>query len=340
MSPYAGIVTGLVRIRLPLRALRPQSNRERSLHPWRARRWNPNLGKHVTSVNNSLFQTTSQLDLSRNCAYSKLVEKERLDILLYKRGVADSREQARRLIMAAQVLVDGKVIDKPGTRVPTTAAISIKEEPAYVSRGGLKLEAALRAFNIDVHGLVAADIGASTGGFTDCLLQHGAARVYAIDVGYGQLAWRLRQDPRVVIMERVNVRYLRELPEPIDLATVDVSFISLKLVLPAVMQVLQPDGQIIALIKPQFEAGQKQVGKGGVVKDPAVHRAVLHEVLAWALSNGLQVNGVIASPLRGPAGNVEFLAYFVLRSGEHFGRVQDRLEAALDKLIEECLTSL
>jgi len=234
--------------------------------------------------------------------------------------------------MAAQVLVDGKVVDKPGTRVPTTATIAIKEKLAYVSRGGLKLEAALRAFEVDVHGLVAADVGASTGGFTDCLLQHGAARVYAIDVGYGQLAWRLRQDPRVVTMERVNVRYLRELPELVDLATVDVSFISLKLVLPAVMQLLKPNGSIIALIKPQFEAGRKQVGKGGVVKDHAVHRAVLYDVLGWALSNSLQVNGLVVSPLRGPAGNVEFLAHVVPRSGE--------LQATLDEMIEDCLTSL
>ncbi|MBC7261452.1 MAG: TlyA family RNA methyltransferase, partial [Chloroflexi bacterium] len=158
------------------------------------------------------------------------MEKERLDVLLFKRGLVASREQARRLIMAGQVSVEGETIDKPGTRVPLTAAIHIEQQPAYVSRGGVKLEAALAAFGVDVHDLVVADIGASTGGFTDCLLQHGAARVYAIDVGYGQLAWRLRQDPRVVVMERVNVRYLNDLPEPIDLATVDVSFISLKLV--------------------------------------------------------------------------------------------------------------
>jgi 23S rRNA (cytidine1920-2'-O)/16S rRNA (cytidine1409-2'-O)-methyltransferase len=260
------------------------------------------------------------------------VEKERLDILLYKRGLAESRERARRMIMAAQVLVNGEVIDKPGTRVPTAATISIKERLAYVSRGGLKLEAALGAFAIDVRGMVAADTGASTGGFTDCLLQHGASRVYAIDVGYGQLAWRLRQDPRVVVMERVNARYLRELPEPLDLATVDVSFISLKLVLPAVMRLLKPHGRIIALIKPQFEAGRKQVGKGGVVKDPAVHRAVLYNVLGWMPANGLQVFGVIVSPLRGPAGNIEFLAHLTLRSGKP--------EAALDKMVEGCLASL
>lgn len=260
------------------------------------------------------------------------MEKERLDILLYKRGLAESRERARRMIMAAQVLVNDRVVDKPGTRVPTAATIRIKEKLAYVSRGGVKLEAALGAFEIDAHSMVAADIGASTGGFTDCLLQHGAARVYAIDVGYGQLAWRLRQDRRVVVMERVNARYLRELPELLDLATVDVSFISLKLVLPAVKQLLKPRGRIISLIKPQFEAGRKQVGKGGVVKDPAVHRAVLCNVLGWMPANGLQVNGVIVSPLRGPAGNIEFLAHLTLRSGKP--------EAGLDTMVEDCLASL
>jgi 23S rRNA (cytidine1920-2'-O)/16S rRNA (cytidine1409-2'-O)-methyltransferase len=260
------------------------------------------------------------------------VEKERLDVLLHKRGLAASRERARRMIMAAQVLVNGEVLDKPGMRVPLTAKITIKERLAYVGRGGLKLEAALRAFGVEVQGLLVADIGASTGGFTDCLLQHGATRVYAIDVGYGQLAWRLRHDPRVVVMERVNARYLGELPELIDLATVDVSFISLKLVLPALMQLLKPNGQIIALIKPQFEAGRNQVGKGGVVKDPAVHRAVLRDVLGWMQANGLQINGVTASPLRGPAGNIEFFAHLVLRPGE--------LAVALDKMLEECLASL
>ena len=259
------------------------------------------------------------------------MEKERLDILLFKRGLVESREQGRRLIMAGQVSVNGETIDKPGTRVPLTAVIRIEQEPTYVSRGGMKLEAALIAFGIDVRGLVAADIGASTGGFTDCLLQHGAARVYAIDVGYGQLAWRLRQDPRVVVMERVNVRYLSGLPELVDLATIDVSFISLKLVLPVVMRLLKPNGQIIALIKPQFEAGRKQIGKGGVVKDPAVHQAVLYDVLGWAMQQGLPVRGVMPSPLRGPAGNVEFLAHFVLYPGEP--------TLPLDKMVDECLAS-
>ncbi len=260
------------------------------------------------------------------------MEKERLDILLHKKGLAESRERARRMIMAAQVLVDGQVIDKPGARVPSSAVLAIKERLRYVSRGGLKLEAALQAFGLDVRGMVAADIGASTGGFTDCLLQHGAARVYAIDVGYGQLAWRLRRDSRVVVLERVNARYLRELPERVDLATVDVSFISLTLVLPAVMQLLKPEGQIISLIKPQFEAGPDQVGKGGVVKDPAVHHDVLCNVLGWAAANGLRTDGVIASPLHGPAGNVEFFAHLVS------GVAQPVPE--LHAMVDDCLSSL
>lgn len=278
------------------------------------------------------FPDTSQLDFSPNCTYPKPMDRERLDVLLHRRGLADSRERARRLIMAAQVLVNGKVIDKPGSQVPTGAKIMVKEKLRYVSRGGLKLESAIDAFDIDVQGMVAADVGASTGGFTDCLLQRGAARVYAIDVGYGQLAWELRQDPRVKVMERVNARYLTSLPEAINLATVDVSFISLKLVLPAVQQWLAPTGQIIALIKPQFEAGRREVGKGGVVKDRDVHRAVLNEVLKWAQSNGLQAGGLMASPLRGPAGNVEFLSYLLPSPGQ-WG-------VALDELVESCLAEL
>jgi 23S rRNA (cytidine1920-2'-O)/16S rRNA (cytidine1409-2'-O)-methyltransferase len=278
------------------------------------------------------FPGASQLDLSANCTYPKPVNRERLDVLLHRRGLAESRERARRLIMAAQVLVDGKVIDKPGSQVPTGAEIIVKQKLRYVSRGGLKLESAIDAFAIDVQGMVAADVGASTGGFTDCLLQRGAARVYAIDVGYGQLAWELRQDPRVEVMERVNVRYLTSLPEPIDLATVDVSFISLRLVLPAVQQWLAPAGQIIALIKPQFEAGRREVGKGGVVRDRDVHRVVLNEVLGWAQSRGLQAGGLMPSPLRGPAGNVEFLSCLLPSSGQR--------EVALDEMVESCLAEL
>jgi 23S rRNA (cytidine1920-2'-O)/16S rRNA (cytidine1409-2'-O)-methyltransferase len=258
------------------------------------------------------------------------MERERLDVLLHKTGLAESREQARRLIMAGQVSVGGATVDKPGTRVVPTAALHIEARPRYVSRGGLKLEAALTAFAVDVRGLVAADIGASTGGFTDCLLQHGAARVYAVDVGYGQLAWGLRQDRRVVVMERVNARHLQTLPEPIDLTTIDVSFISLKLVLPAVIPLLKPIGQIVALAKPQFEAGRTQVGKGGVVRDSAVHHAVLRDLLAWASAHGLQTQGLIASPLRGPAGNIEFLVHWLLACGA--------VETPAEDMIQTCLS--
>ncbi len=237
------------------------------------------------------------------------MSKKRLDILLVERGLAESRQKAKALIMAGQVLVDDRPVSKAATLVSGGADIRVKERLPYVSRGGLKLEAALERFAIEVRGVVAADVGASTGGFTDCLLQRGAGRVYAIDVGYGQLAWRLRTDRRVVVMERVNVRYLHDLPESIDLATLDLSFISLRLVLPAVVGWLKPGADIVALIKPQFEAGRQQVGKGGVVRDAAVHRAVLREVLTWALEHGLTVRGLMVSPLKGPAGNVEFLTH-------------------------------
>ena len=236
----------------------------------------------------------------------------RLDLLLVQRGLAESRERAQALIRAGQVLVDDQVADKPGRRVPSNAALRLRSRLPYVSRGGLKLEAALNAFGLDVAGWVVADVGASTGGFTDCLLQRGAARVYAIDVGYGQLAWKLRRDPRVVVLERTNIRFLESLPEPVDLATVDVSFIGLELVLPAVMRLLKPQGQIVALVKPQFEAGRRQVGKGGVVRDPAVHRQVLTRLIEWAVEHGLRVLGLIPSPITGPRGNVEFLLHLAL----------------------------
>lgn len=238
-----------------------------------------------------------------------MAKKERLDVLVVERGLAESRNRAQQLIRAGQVLVDGRVLDKPGMQVPADAGVCLQEQLPYVSRGGLKLEAALEAFGIDVSGAVTADVGASMGGFTDCLLQRGAARVYAIDVGYGQLAWSLRQDERVVVMERTNVRYLDRLPEPVGLATIDVSFISLRLVLPRVVGWLMPAGQIIALIKPQFEAGPEEVGKGGIVRDSEVHRRVLYEILRFAQDLDLRVRGLIQSPIRGAEGNVEFLAW-------------------------------
>jgi 23S rRNA (cytidine1920-2'-O)/16S rRNA (cytidine1409-2'-O)-methyltransferase len=283
------------------------------------------------------YSPTVNFDFSLDYGYAITVKKrmtrKRLDILLVERELADSRQQAQRLIMAGQVMVDGRVVDKPGTRVPQGAGITLQATLPYVSRGGLKLEAALDRFAIEVTGTIAADVGASTGGFTDCLLQRGASKVYAIDVGYGQLAWRLRNDPRVVVMERVNVRHLEGLPEPVDLATVDVSFISLELVLPAVIGFLKPQGEIVALIKPQFEAGRKQVGKGGVVKDPAVHRAVLRKILLWADRHGLTVQGLMASPLKGPAGNVEFLAHLAHQEPE-----ASRLD--IETIIDHCLEEL
>ncbi len=232
----------------------------------------------------------------------------RIDILLVKRNLAPSRAKAQRLLMANQVTVDGVQVTTPGALVRAEADISIKQPPPYVSRGGLKLEAALDAFQIDVRNRTAADVGASTGGFTDCLLQRGAKHIYAIDVGYGQLAWSLRQDARVTVMERTNARYLRALPEPISLAVVDASFISLRLLLPRIRDWLLSDGTVISLIKPQFEARKTQVERGGVVRDPQIHRQVLARILTWAKQNGLPPCGLIRSPLTGPAGNVEFLA--------------------------------
>jgi 23S rRNA (cytidine1920-2'-O)/16S rRNA (cytidine1409-2'-O)-methyltransferase len=230
---------------------------------------------------------------------------------MVEQGLAESREQAQRLIMAGQVIVDDRVVDKPGTRVQPMASLTVTGSLPYASRGGFKLAAALEAFGLDVRGRTVADVGASTGGFTDCLLQQGAARVYAIDVGYGQLAWKLQQDPRVVVMDRTNARYVEALAEPVDLVTIDASFISLKLILPAVTGWLRDGGQIVALIKPQFEAGPEQVGKGGVVRDPVIHRVVLKDLAAWAAARGIGLSGMIRSPITGPAGNVEFLAHWV-----------------------------
>jgi 23S rRNA (cytidine1920-2'-O)/16S rRNA (cytidine1409-2'-O)-methyltransferase len=228
--------------------------------------------------------------------------------LVVERGLCASRTEAQRLIMAGEVRVDDQLVTKPGTQVPVQATITIDQGLPFVSRGGFKLQAALDAFDVIVQDRVAADVGASTGGFTDCLLQRGARRIYAIDVGYGQFDWSLRNDDRVVVMERTNARYLHELPEPIQLATVDVSFISLQLILPRIHDWLEPGGKVIALIKPQFEAGRAQVGKGGIVRDPAVHRQVLLRILSWAGQNGLPPQGLIRSPIKGATGNVEFLA--------------------------------
>jgi len=233
----------------------------------------------------------------------------RLDIIVHQRGLAPSREKARAMIMAGEVVVADRVIDKPGTQIDANSVITIKGKPRFVSRGGEKLAAALHDFQLDVSERICADVGASTGGFTDCLLQNGAARVYAIDVGYGQLDYTLRQDARVVVMERTNARYLTELPEPIGLAVADASFISLRLLLPAIKGWITPQSDVITLIKPQFEAGKRDVGKGGVVKDSAIHTRVLKEILTFSHEQGFAIRGLTTSPIKGPAGNIEFLAW-------------------------------
>ncbi len=253
----------------------------------------------------------------------------RLDTLLHQRGLTDSRQKARRLIMAGQVLVDGRIVDKVANRVDEEAPIEIRHSLPYVSRGGLKLEKALRVFGIEPDGWTAADVGASTGGFTDCLLQNGVQRVYAIDVGYGQLDWRLRQDRRVVVMERTNARYLSSIPELVNLATIDVAFISLRLILPQVKRWLCPAGQVVALIKPQFEAGRGQVGKGGVVRDERTHRAVLCAVLEWAQRNEWLLMGLTRSPIKGSKGNVEFLAWLGIDTQAPGIPVIDAIDKAL-----------
>jgi 23S rRNA (cytidine1920-2'-O)/16S rRNA (cytidine1409-2'-O)-methyltransferase len=240
----------------------------------------------------------------------------RADELLVQRGLAESRSQARAIILAGQVRSGTLIIDKAGHPLEPDAELTLIEAPRFVSRGGEKLEHALRLFQFDVSDLRCADFGASTGGFTDVLLQHGAAHVYAVDVGYGQLAYRVRVDARVTVLDRTNARYLDELPEPIDLVTIDVSFISLALVLPAARRVLKPDGCVIALIKPQFEAGKERVGKGGVVRDARVHRDVLRQVLDAAGDIGFRPLGLTPSPITGPAGNVEFLTLLKRCEGE------------------------
>jgi 23S rRNA (cytidine1920-2'-O)/16S rRNA (cytidine1409-2'-O)-methyltransferase len=238
------------------------------------------------------------------------VKKERLDVLLVERGLAPTRAKAQALVLAGQVVVADQRCDKPGTRVPVDAELRLKGEVLpYVSRGGLKLKGALDAFGLDVRAAVCADIGASTGGFTDCLLQEGAARVYAIDVGRGQLHEKLRVDPRVISRERVNARHLGDddLPEPVDVVVIDVSFISLTLVLPSVLERLKPGGVLVALVKPQFEAGPGGVDKGGVVRDPGVRQGAIDRVTAFVRAAGLEALGLIDSPVPGPAGNLEAL---------------------------------
>jgi 23S rRNA (cytidine1920-2'-O)/16S rRNA (cytidine1409-2'-O)-methyltransferase len=262
-------------------------------------------------------------------------KRVRLDELLVERELVDSLERGRRMIRAGEVRIGDAVMTTPGTLVPQGAEIQVEQPPRFVGRGGEKLDAALRRFGIDPDGRVCADVGASTGGFTDCLLQAGAARVYAVDAGYGQLAWKLRQDERVVSMERVNARYLDGLPEPVSLVTVDVSFISLRLILPNVQRWLTGSqatiaGEAVVLVKPQFEADREDVGEGGIVRSRAVHRRVLLSVIEDARAEGFWPGGVMPSPLHGAEGNVEFLLW--LRTGPGQGvDVERAVEAALDE---------
>lgn len=251
-----------------------------------------------------------------------MIKKVRLDVLLTERGLAESRAKAQALIMAGQVRVNGQVALKPATAIDSKSALEVDTGPRFVSRGGEKLDAALEAFAIDVRDRVCADVGASTGGFTDCMLQRGAAKVYAIDVGKGILHWKLRNHPRVAVMEQTNARYVELLPEPVSFVTIDASFISLKILLPVVKKWFAPiqlpplqEGGILALIKPQFEAGKKDVARGdGVIRDPLIHRQVLLDILSFAQENGFHICDLIKSPLLGPKGNAEFLVWLDLQT--------------------------
>jgi 23S rRNA (cytidine1920-2'-O)/16S rRNA (cytidine1409-2'-O)-methyltransferase len=255
-------------------------------------------------------------------------ERTRLDVLLVTRGLADSREKAQALIVAGLVTVNGEPASKSAALTASDAELHVETLAGFVSRGGEKLEHALATFGVEVDGLVCLDAGASTGGFTDVLLRRGAKRVYAVDVGHGQLDWRLRTDPRVISMERTNIRTLERLPELADLAVADVSFISLRLALPAVSRLTRRGGPIIVLVKPQFEVGKGQVPRGGVVRDPSMHRRVLEELWAWSLAHGLTPRGLTPSPIRGPAGNVEFLLWLSNAPASNGDQIDDRAREA------------
>ena len=261
------------------------------------------------------------------------VEKERLDVLLVQQGLANSRELAKAYIMAGNVYVDGQKEDKAGTKVAVTAKLEVKgNQMKYVSRGGYKLEMAMEVFGIRLDGKICLDIGASTGGFTDCMLQNGASKVYAIDVGYGQFAWKLRNDERVVCLEKTNVRYVthEQVPDEGDFASIDVSFISLTKVLPAVLGVLGEKGQLVCLIKPQFEAGREKVGKKGVVRDSSVHREVIEMIVEYVRTQSLGILGLDFSPIKGPEGNIEYLIYLdKSQSGMHEDEVQARVDTVV-----------
>ena len=264
--------------------------------------------------------------------------KKRLDVLLTEQGYADTRSKAQAIIMSGLVYVNGQKADKPGVAYEETVELEVRGAVCpYVSRGGLKLEKALRDFGVKPVGYVCGDSGASTGGFTDCLLQQGAKKVFAIDVGYGQLDWKIRSDPRVVVMERTNIRYVtpEQLGEPLDLSVIDVSFISLKIVLPAIKALLKPTGQVLCLIKPQFEAGKEKVGKKGVVREKSTHKDVLDNFVPLARELQFQILGLTFSPVKGPEGNIEFLAHLSLDAAEGIcpdtADVVEQAHAALDK---------
>ena len=252
-----------------------------------------------------------------------MAPKERVDLLMVERGLAESRSQAQRLVMAGQVRVNGQMVHKPSKKIEVGDHLTVEHGPAFVSRGGEKLSAALVAFPIQVDGATCVDVGSSTGGFTDCLLQHGAAKVYAIDVGSGLLHWKLRNDPRIILMEGTNARYLESLLEAVDLAAVDTSFISLAIILPVVTGWIADEGNLIALIKPQFEAGREHIGKGGVVRDPIIHYEVVKSILDLGRNLDLWPSGLIRSPITGPKGNVEFLVWFSKR--DHHHKLEDLL---------------
>ena len=265
------------------------------------------------------------------------IHKERLDVLLVKRGLAETREKAKTTLMAGLVLVNGQKIDKAGTMVKEDAELRVLGDAIpYVSRGGLKLEKAMETFNINMEGKVVADIGASTGGFTDCALQRGAAKVFAIDVGYGQLAWKLRSDSRVVNMERTNIRYVRpeDIGELLDFASIDVAFISLTKVLEPAKALLKDTGGIVALIKPQFEAGRGNVGKKGVVRDPEVHRSVIRAVIEYSREIGFSPAGLTFSPIKGPEGNIEYLVHLV-QSSEFSALTEEKIDEIVDEAHKE-----
>ncbi|MCT4596183.1 MAG: TlyA family RNA methyltransferase [Anaeromicrobium sp.] len=260
-------------------------------------------------------------------------QKNRLDVLLVEKGFFPSREKAKRSIMAGLVFVGNEKIDKAGTIVDSTKEIVVKGKAIpYVSRGGLKLEKAMKQFPISLKDKVAMDVGASTGGFTDCMLMNGAKKVYSVDVGYGQLDWKLRQDDRVVVMERTNIRYInKELVDKLEFASIDVSFISLKLVLPVVKSLLKENGEIVCLIKPQFEAGREKVGKKGVVRDINVHREVIEKIISFSIQENLSVKGLAFSPIKGPEGNIEYLAYLRNCKNESVENLEELIESIVNE---------